>query len=165
MNLRNILSVYQVAFGIVGIGMLAFLVLPQILSASASITSDTQGNFLFALGVYAFALVFYVLAILAGVLLWRKHRAGKTLSIVLEIIQIPVFIVAGIQYYFSLGLSLNVYMALINANAVFRLQFFPGPQASFSIGESTGFLLGLNVSAVLLLILFLRLKDDSTVLQ
>ena len=165
MNLRNLLSIYQVGFGVVGIGMLAFLVLPQILSASAKITPDTQSNFLFAVGVFVFALIFYILAILAGILLWRKFRAGKTLCILLEIIQVPVFIVAGVQYYFSLGLSLNVYMALVNASSVFRLQFFPGPQASFSIGESTGFLVGLNISAIILLTLLLWLKEDVVIRQ
>jgi len=164
MNLRKILSLYEIVFGIIGIGMLALFSVPQMLALRADVTAENQSTFFLLIGVCVAVLIFYILAILAGTLLFLKRRSGKILSIILEIVQIPVVILGGVKFYLSLGLTLMTYLTFADAATGFRLKFILGPQFSFSTGE-VGLLLGVNVGAIILLVLFMMLKDENSAIS
>ena len=153
MNLRKILSVYEVVFGIAGIGMMFFLVGPKIFAEQVA----SGGLYAVLVCIFVLAIVFYSLSILAGILLFQMKQIGKSISIILHALQIPVFIVAGVEYLISLGLSLPIYFTLVGKTIGFKFNLFIGPQFSLAIG-SDGFMLGLNVFAIILLILFMKVQ-------
>ena len=153
MNLRKILSVYEVVFGVAGIGMTLFLLGPKVFAEQGA----SGGLYAVLLGIFALAIVFYSLSVLAGILLFQMKKIGKSISIVLHALQIPVFIVAGIEYLVSLGLSLSVYFTVVGKTIGFKFNLFIGPKFSLAIG-SDGFMLGLNIFAIILLILFAKVQ-------
>ena len=155
MNLRKILSVYEVVFGIAGIGMTLFLLGPKVLAEQGA-----SGGLYVALAcIFALAIAFYSLSVLAGILLFQMKKIGKSISIVLHVLQIPVFIVAGVKYLVSLGLSLSVYFMV--AEKAIGFKFFVGPQFSLGIGYD-GLMLGINIFAIILLILFAKVQVNSS---
>ncbi len=151
MNLRKILSVYEVVFGVAGIGMMFLLLGPKVFTGQGA----SGGLYAVLVGIFALAIVFYFLAVLAGILLFRMKKIGKSISIVLHVLQIPVFIVASVKYLVSLGLSLTVYFTA--AEKAIGFDFFVGPKFSLGIGYD-GFMLGINIFAIILLILFAKVQ-------
>ncbi|MEK7479884.1 MAG: hypothetical protein AAB665_01195 [Patescibacteria group bacterium] len=151
--MKKILSIYEVLFGVVGVGMTLFILGPILLAGIAG--SEFS---IVALCIFLLAIVFYVVSVIAGVLLYLNKALGKTLSIVMHILQVPVFTVGGITYFISLGLNIPVIAGATANGFSFGLRFFFGPQFSLSFGEN-GFLAGLNIAAVILVVLFSSTRD------
>lgn len=56
----------------------------------------------------------FALSILAGVLLWRRRRAGLVLSLVIQAAQILSLELSSLQYKFFVGASLGVEIPVLN---------------------------------------------------
>lgn len=97
----NILAIYQIAGGILGIILTAWVVL------RGNVTVDQT-----ALRVGLFAIGLFVFSILCGRLLLRKPRRGLILSIVNQVLQVVYFSFGayGFQYVAGLRVGMGVDM-------------------------------------------------------
>ena len=165
MSLAKILGIYEIIAGIIGMGVVFFAggIASIFLSTASSVIQGQATQYAWLLLVLIFlSLVFYVLAIVAGILLFRGKKGGKGLSIILHTLQFPIFTIGNVSYFLSLGLNFIVIFREIGSHISFNFRLFAGPQFSLSLGESSGLLFGLNFAAIILFILFWRIPKAST---
>lgn len=151
----KVLSLYEILFGLVGLGTMILFAGPE------TVMQSTSPLFPILLGIFSTSVLFYALAVLAGILLWKMRKSGKILSIVIQALQTPIFAVTGLNYLVNLGLGVPLYLGSTGTGISFGLNFLLGPQFNLGYGND-GFLLGVNITAILLLILFTRIKLDET---
>ncbi|MCQ6557221.1 hypothetical protein [Paenibacillus mendelii] len=77
-------------------------------------------NNLYLAMIYLVFLLLFMLSIAAGVLMVLKKKAGRKLTIFIQILQVPQFIVKGTYYSFCAGAQLS-------------LQFFGGMESGFRL--------------------------------
>lgn len=97
----------------------------------------------------------FLVAVVAGVLLWRETRSGMMLSCLVHVLQVPILLSAPIRYECQVGLAVPV--RVIFGHDGFRdlmLGPFLGSGAQFGVGgEGAGeWAVGVNLLAVLALI-------------
>lgn len=153
MTLRKILSLYEIIFGFLGVGMVFYVLGPILINLPSS-------SFGAVFTLFVIALLFYVLAIFAGISLFGGHTIGKNLSVVLHILQIPIFTIAGVKYFIALGAPFVVYISLGERSAGAAFNFFFGNQFEFST-DASGTMLGANITALIVLILLLRIRPNN----
>jgi hypothetical protein len=106
---------------------------------------------------YALFIVVYLLSGVAGFYLWKNHRRGISLSILIQVLQLPYFSFSGlITYLLTLPLSIVVMLyggsTGSGTDVGFHLQLFVLPEWSLRIGGVEGqFALGVNVVALICL--------------
>src|SRR5215467_6533843 len=96
----------------------------------------------------AFVLFFTLIGV-AGILLIRNHRWGLPLSLLMQGMQIPVFLSPGPSYYSNAGLRLRLYM-----DSHWHLGFYAffGTQLTYSwLSDQSSTTVGINLVAVALL--------------
>jgi len=101
---------------------------------------------------------------IAGLLLYRGHRLGRPLSIVAQVIQVPVFFTSWGGYYCLGGAGLRLTIPL-DSNGYLGWYVHLGSQLHVSwAAEPEATTIGINVVAVVLLIgLFLSRKPATGV--
>lgn len=162
------LAGYEVSLGIIGIissiYALAYPALNSLL-ASTDVSLDMGVDFL---STTIPILVFYLLAIVAGLSLSHRKQSGKTLSIVVHAIQIPVFAVGGVKYVVSLSGTSWLFLAGYKAQQL-SIGFFLSSAApefftklhsdeyffSYPHGMSV---VGINILAIILVIMFAKVQ-------
>lgn len=110
--------------------------------------------FLVAQSLFAFSFV-------AGFLLFKGKREGIFFSKIIQILQIPHFIVGGVSYFFISGLLLEIY---IRANEGLNLGFYTGIYSKISVGysfQAKSFLFGINIIPIIILIYFFTREASS----
>jgi len=97
MTTRRAVAAYQIACGAVGLlfGARSF--------AAWFSSGQTQMRF-----IASILLAGCVVALLAGVLLWKGHTAGHRLSVILQALSLPVITTPWISYLFFIGLEVHV---------------------------------------------------------
>jgi len=110
-----------------------------------------------ALPLFVIFLGLYVLSFIAGLFLWRHHPIGVKLSLVVQILLIPVFTIASLLYKFVSGLQLG--FAIYSSSGFapgFRFLIFFGSTWQISTwARGEPFLLGVNIIAVLIILYLL----------
>jgi hypothetical protein len=162
------LAGYEVSLGMIGmtssIYFLACAALNSFITSTA-VALDTSLPFLSTTGL---AWSFYLLAIVAGLLLSHRKQSGKNLSIIVHVIQIPVVAIGGIKYAVSLsGISwpfvvaykakeLSVAFLFSNGPPEFFNKF--GSHAYFFMYPSDMSVVGVNILAIILVVLFAKVQ-------
>ena len=143
----TIIALLQILGGVAGAVMTA-MILPRI--AAQSHLSAVQLLPWFAPP--------FVLSLAAGTLLWRGGDLGEILSLVNLALQIPVLGTPFLSYFFNAGLALRVWIssdgpgAFVFLGSQFHIDFAP---------QASGVLIGVNVVAVILLVLLIRAIPDT----
>ena len=101
----------------------------------------------------------FVLSIVAGALLWRGGSGGDLLSITNLTLQVPVMSTPTVGYFFNSGLALRIWLSPRGPGAY----MFVGSQFHIGLRENApDVTLGVNVVALALLILLVRVMPDDT---
>ena len=145
----RIIAVYEMAGGIIGLGLVIFLI-PAIL-ASLNV---------WMILISIFAVCGYILSFVAGLFLWKKMEKGIILSIICQAIQIPRFIIGSFSYLFISGLEFIIYFSLNNLLLKLKFNFSTYFGSHFDISydpdNSKYVLIGLNLVALTLFIYLRR---------
>ena len=106
----------------------------------------------------------FLMSLIAGVLLWRNHRAGRMASIIVQVIQLPKIVSPLLTFLFSFGLDCYPYLQVnkgrvLHAGVGFKLGAFynlylNNPGIPFSVG--------ISIPAIVFLIVLLRHKAAGT---
>jgi len=142
----RLIALFEMIGGLVGIGSTLWVI---ILSSNVSFTSPL----IFVIIIVFIAL--YAICFTAGLLLWQGRRRGNILSRWVQVVQIPVFTIAGFSYKFIAGLG----VLLGGEETGFNFEFFLGSQMSFSGGGSNVLSLGVNAIAIVILIYLLSTRN------
>ena len=110
------------------------------------------------------AISIFLLSFIAGVLLWRDHRAGRMASIIVQTIQLPKVVSPLLTFLFSFGLDFYPYIQInegrvLHTGVDFKISSFYNLYLN-RIG--TPFAVGISIPAIFLLIVLLRHKPGST---
>jgi len=71
-------------------------------------------------------LIPFILSIIAGVLLWRNKAAGLSLSLVVQLLQIPYFTLNGLYYSYISGLLLGIRISFLEGMRNFNFNISLG---------------------------------------
>ena len=172
------LAGYEVSLGVIGIISSIYALAATVLSSlfsSTNVPLDMSSDFLSTIGLSTtgvstagLAVVFYALVIVAGLLLSNRKQSGKNLSIIVHAIQIPVFAIGGIRYLVSLSGTSWLLLAGYKAHELSVGFFFSSGASEFfnklrSHEEFFSFpsglsVVGINILAIILLILFAKIQ-------
>lgn len=134
------IAILQILGGIVGI-------LVSLVSLAA-----LKPNFLIILIFLPFVSL-YLLSIVAGVLLWRRHRLGIPLSVIVQVPQIISFSINKLAYLFISGLQI----AFILKSKKIAIEFMLGSKWHLNFAtEDHSLTIGLNIIALFIVIYLLR---------
>lgn len=105
----------------------------------------------------------YLMSLVAGLLLWREHRAGRVASIIVQAIQLPKLVSPLLIFMFSFGFDFYPFVAV--ARGVSRVQvevkFFAFYNLYLNIPE-VPVSFGVSIPAIIFLIVLLRYKPGKT---
>ena len=139
----------ELAGGILGAVMVA-VIIPK-LASQANVS---------ALTLLPWLVPPFVLSLVAGALLWRGGSAGEILSIINLALQIPVIGTSLLSYFFNSGVALRVWLSSDGPGWF----LFLGSQFHINFRPTTpGVLLGVNVVALVLLVLLIRAMPEDAV--
>ena len=149
--LRRLISGLEVIGGVFGI----FILARQLIGSRVD---------LYVLLLGPIAIGIFLMSVVAGVLLWREHRAGRMASIIVQTIQLPKVVSPPLIFSFSFGLDLYPYIqvaggAVSKMGVDFKLLAFynlylNSPGAPVAVGFS--------IPAAAFLIMLLRYKPGGT---
>ena len=110
--------------------------------------------------VALFMLAVNALSFVAGVALWSGSRLGRTLSIIVQVVQLPKIVSPQMIFLFSFGLDVWVYAAQAGMHVILGFQFtlLPSSQLFFNAVENPVSLAGVSVSSIAFLALLIRYK-------
>ncbi|MFK5925667.1 MAG: hypothetical protein QM483_03455 [Desulfuromusa sp.] len=94
-------------------------------------------------------LVPFIISIIAGILLFKQKTAGLTLSLVIQLLQIPYFALAGLYYSFISGVLAGIRISLLEGITHYNFNFLFGGYCQIQTGlpvEISAF--GINIFAV-----------------
>ena len=142
-NLRLSIAFLQVAGGLFGILV--------ILSTPVHVTGLAALFLLFLLAAMALTCV-------AGVLLWRGHPWGDTLSVVAQALQLPVLYGSGFTYYYHAGLGVSI---AIGPQVGIHFDLHLGTAYSMAaMGREDAPAIGINLIAALALYFLLKYANE-----
>lgn len=100
-------------------------------------------------------LVLYTVSIIAGLLLWQQQRQGVSLSILLQMVQIPYFSLTTLSYYIIAPLGVMLYVQVggagfIDPNIYYGL-FYKSEWLITLWSPTEPFFIGLNLVPVVCL--------------
>ncbi|RNI21901.1 hypothetical protein [Rufibacter latericius] len=146
--LSQIIGVYQLAGGLLGLGLFLKLI-PGLQNPS---TSTWVGILLAAL-LYSFS-------IFCGFSLMRGKRQGHSLSLINQVLQVFSFGMGGLAYNYVAGLKIGVGIDFL-ASWLFKFRFSLS-SFHFSLGTNTGVsFVAVNLLALLLIYLLERAREES----
>jgi hypothetical protein len=152
-NWLRVIALVEAVGGACGFGFVVWALL------SVSVDARTALVALFVLGVNALSFV-------AGVALWGRSRAGRTLSIIVQAVQLPKIVTQQMVFLFSFGLDAWVYTAQAGPKAIMGFQFtlLPSSQLFFNAVGNPVNLAGVSVSSIAFLaVLIVYRREDSAV--
>ena len=150
-NWLRFIAALEVVGGACGFGFIVWALLQTPLDSRTALVA------LFVLAVNALSFV-------AGVALWGGRRLGRTLSIIVQAVQLPKIVTQQMLFLFSFGLDLWVYAAQVGPRAILGFQFnvLPSSQLYFNALGSPFTLAGVSVSSIAFLVMLIRYKGEDT---
>lgn len=113
---------------------------------------------LFSIMIFFLFAVLFLFSIISGILLLRNHTRGELLSIIVQALQIPQFIIKGIAYSFVAGgkFTLQYFNGL---GTGFKIDFGIFSEFNFYINSNVhGYLIGLNLVPIILIFILQKNK-------
>jgi hypothetical protein len=140
---RRVIASLEIIGGLSGVAFTSWLLL----------TISLDG---LALLLAFFVLLVYLFSLVAGILLWREHRAGRTASIIVQIIQLPKIVSPQLIFIFCFGFDLYPHITIdTNFSAVgIELKFLAFFQLFFN-SERAPISLGVSLPALFFLLIML----------
>ncbi|RLB72528.1 MAG: hypothetical protein DRH06_03850 [Deltaproteobacteria bacterium] len=117
-------------------------------------------NFKFLLFLLLYLLPF-IFSLCSGILLWKQKSIGLTLSLVLQLLQIPYFALAGLYYSFISGVLAGIRISFLEGMTHYNFNFLFGGYCQIQTGLPIGIsAFGINLFAVItfVFLLFNRLQ-------
>ena len=106
-------------------------------------------NFKFLLFLLLYLLPF-ILSLCAGILLWKQKSIGLTLSLVLQLLQIPYFALSGLYYSFISGVLAGIRISFLEGMTHYNFNFLFGGYCQIQTGLPIGIsAFGINLFAVM----------------
>jgi hypothetical protein len=157
------LAGYEVSFGIIGIIIAVGYFARAVLKSLVAPDHALEMSFLLTTGLDC---LFYIVAIVAGVLLSHRKQSGKTLSILIHAMQVPVFTLWGISHLVSLsGTGWVGFISSTEHATTYAFthvsaspQFFVNHPLAFIYDPVGASVVGVDVVAIVLLVLFMRVR-------
>ena len=119
---------------------------------------DVLDNFRFLFYMLLYLLPF-ILSSTAGILLLRRKKGGIDLSLAVQLLQVPYFAAAGWYYSFISGALIGIRVSFLEEVTHYSFNFLVGGYCQIQNGLPEGIsAFGINVFAVLLLIILVRQK-------
>ena len=148
-TINKIIGWYEIVGGTIGVILVIYTGIRLIESMNS-------------LGMVLFFLftILFLFSILSGFLLLRNNKTGETLSILVQAIQIPQFIIKGTAYSFVAGakFTLQYYK---NFGIGYKIDFGVFSEFNFYINSNVnGFLIGINLVPIILIFLLFRSKKN-----
>lgn len=109
--------------------------------------ANVLDNFKFLLFLLIY-LVPFITSIIAGILLFKKKTAGLNLSLVIQLLQIPYFALAGLYYSFISGVLAGIRISFLEGMTHYNFNFLFGGYCQIQTGlpgEISAF--GINIFA------------------
>jgi hypothetical protein len=153
MKTAKVLSLYELFGGFIGLGV-AIYGLFHLLLHYGEIASPIT-----SLTIILFLLMFFGIAVLAGIWLWRMKGLGKNLSVMLFALQVPIFKIISFQYFISLGLALIAIARSGEKGTFIGFNFNLLPEISLGY-VYTETLIGINITPIILLIVLRGVQVD-----
>jgi signal transduction histidine kinase len=129
------LIIFEIGGGIIG-AVATLIYLPQALDIHSSYPEVISFSIL--------AITLYIIVAMSGILLLLRRRGGVYLSIVSQLIQVPVFTIGAVSYQFVAGLGLIMF----TDNTGFFLSLASGSDWNAAVSGTEPFKFGLNLIAV-----------------
>ena len=146
-GINKFISWYQIIGGSIGVLAPSWLLLFFVLSGFQSL------NLIEILAILVF-LGLYLISIIAGILLLKRHPLGSKLSIGIQIIQIPQLALGGIQYIFVSGASLAFAIHASNNGTSIGFSAWILSKFNFVLSSNAIFLLfGINFIPIVIIYL------------
>lgn len=123
--------------GLAGIIVVIRLV---VISLGALLDKNEFLPIIFFIAFIGISTVLYLLSFWAGLLLWRQQRLGYRLTMITQILQIPVLSSTYLSYSFLSGLQLK-----INIGAITGIFYHIGSEIILGHVPSDPFSLGINL--------------------
>jgi hypothetical protein len=147
---RRLISVLEIVGGVFGIVILAW-----------ELVASPAHGYLLLLAPMSYGI--YILSLVAGVLLWREHRAGRMASIVVQMIQLPKLVSPLLVFTFSFGFDFYPYVqfeeGFSKVGADLKVLAFHQLYVNMQGAPIGG---GVSIPAIVFLIVLLRYKPAVT---
>lgn len=156
---RSLVAIYQLGFGLIAIVLMVRTMAPTLSTIASEMSLLSQQNVQIYLGLNGATLLFCLLNVVAGIRLLKGR--GRRLSSLLAVLQMPALIMSGAQYVLCLGLGAVASLSFPVPPYQFHLAFFGGPQFILSFTQAAGITVGINLSAILLIIALFFLKNPN----
>lgn len=155
----RVISVLLIVGGIVGI-VVVLVMDTRLLTSGRLLSPGVVIDGIFNLAVGGAFIVLLGWAIWTGIELWRGRRRALTWAIILFAMQVPSLTIPRFSYEFYTGIVMQVLVGSSGANFAFNF----GSSFDFHIlGSFTGFVFGLNLAAIAILIYLVRARKNTVV--
>jgi hypothetical protein len=134
---RKGIAIVEIVGGISGLLSMGYVVW--------KLLGDSKFSMMFLL-FFVFIMLDLV-SIEAGCLLWKNRYVGYWLSVIIQVLQIPMVSCASFLYKFICGLQFGVGIG----ESTVRMLFFIGNQSQMSIFENDPFYIGINIVPIIFL--------------
>lgn len=149
MKWRRVIATLEMAGGALGFGFIAWMLLANPVDARTALVA------LFVLAVNALSFV-------AGVALWSGSRAGRVLSIIVQVIQLPKVVSASVIFMFSFGLDVWVSVAEAAGQMTWGIHFnLLGSSNLYFNAPVTYGLAGVSLTAIAFLAVLIGHKGET----
>jgi hypothetical protein len=147
---RRLIAVLEIVGGAFGIVILAW-----------ELIASPADGYVLLLAPIAYGI--YILSLVAGVLLWRDHRAGRMTSIIVQMIQLPKLVSPVLIFAFSFGFDLYPYVQFAEgfSKVGADLKIFAFYQLYVNMQDAP-IGAGVSIPAAVFLIVLLRSKSAVT---
>ena len=110
--------------------------------------ANVLDNFKFLLFILLY-MVPFILSLCAGILLWKQKSIGLTLSLVLQLLQVPYFAFAGLYYSFISGVLVGIRISFLEGLTHYNFNFLFGGYCQIQTGLPIGIsAIGINIFAL-----------------
>ena len=149
----RLISVLLIVGGIVGIVVVVIL-------DTRLLTSGSGRFFSPGVAIGGLFIVLFGWAVWTGIDLWRGRRQAVTWAIILFAMQVPSLTIPGFSYEFYTGIVIQVLFGSSGLNFAFNF----GSSFDFHIlGSLPGFVFGINLVAIAILIYLVRARKNMVV--
>ncbi|MCK4257382.1 MAG: hypothetical protein KAX49_00295 [Halanaerobiales bacterium] len=144
--MKRIIAFHEMLGGVLGVLLFIFFV---------PFRSFFLGPVILIINIIMLSL--YVLSFCAGFLMWKGKKSGILLSLIIQVFQIPQFIINGYTYLFICGSMLSINIEYFTSHYGFNFNVHLGSLYHINLmSGQTSLLLGINVIALVIFMYLLK---------
>jgi len=115
---------------------------------------------IYTIGFGALSIGVFCLSLIAGITLWKEHYFGKTLSIIVQLIQLPKILSPNVIFFFSFGFDFYLIWTFIEnfSHLGFNARFLEEHRLMVNVADAP-FGIGISIMSCIFLILLLRIPS------